>query len=337
MPIEKIPTGEFRKALLAWYRHAHRRLPWREATDPYHVWVSEIMLQQTRVAAVLPYYKRFLERFPTIESLVETPEQNLLAAWSGLGYYSRARNMQKAAHQIVKAGGFPRDYEGIRRLSGIGDYTAAAIASICFDLPHVVVDGNVLRVISRLTNDAGDIQSTVVRRRMRVEAERLLDAEQPSLFNQAIMELGALVCLPKSPQCLLCPVRAYCRAQEAGTQSQLPVKLRRTEPVTIEKTLLLIRRNGEIVLWQRGAQSSRLAGFWELPEREQLPDAKLAGPPAGEVRHTITHHQYRFTLQPAVIRMLPDGFRWVPLASLPDIPVSTVTRKALRIMPGLGA
>lgn len=337
MPFEKIPAEEFRQALLAWYRHAHRKLPWRETTDPYRVWLSEIMLQQTRVAAALPYYERFVDRFPTIESLAEAPEQNLLAAWSGLGYYSRARNMQKAARQVVKAGGFPSDYDGIRRLSGIGDYTAAAIASICFDLPHVVVDGNVLRVISRLTNDAGDIQSTPVRRRMREEAERLLDPEQPALFNQAIMELGALVCLPKSPQCLLCPVRTHCRAQEAGTQSQLPVKLRRTEPVAIEKTLLLIQQNGDIVLWQRGAQSSRLAGFWELPEREQLPAAQLTGPPAGMVRHTITHHQYTFTVQPAAVRSLPDGFCWVPLASLTDIPVSTVTRKALRIMPESGA
>ena len=334
MPSGKTQAEEFRRALLAWYRHAHRKLPWRETRDPYRVWLSEIMLQQTRVSAALPYYDRFLERFPTIESLAGAPEQDLLAAWSGLGYYSRARNMQKAARKIVEVGGFPHDYEGIRALAGIGDYTAAAIASICFDLPHAVVDGNVLRVISRLTNDPGDIQATVVRRRMSAEAAHLLDPSQPAMFNQAMMELGALVCLPKSPQCLLCPVREYCRAQQAGTETQLPVKLRRTEPVAIGKTLLFIEREGKIVLWQRGAESSRMRGFWELPEREQLPAATLSGSPAGIVRHTITHHQYTFTVRRAALRRLPQGFRWMPLAGLAQIPVSTVTRKALRLVAG---
>ncbi|MEO8659138.1 MAG: A/G-specific adenine glycosylase [Bryobacteraceae bacterium] len=326
----QIPS--FRRALTEWYRHAHRKLPWRETSDPYRVWLSEIMLQQTRVAAALPYYQRFLERFPTVDTLASAPEQDLLAAWSGLGYYSRARNMQRSAREIVKQGGFPRDHEGILRLPGIGDYTAAAIASICFDLPYAVVDGNVLRVISRLTNDAGDIQSTVVRRRMKQEADALLDARQPSVFNQAMMELGALVCLPKSPQCLLCPVREFCQASAAGTEADLPVKLRRTEPVAIEKVLLLIESDGALVLWQRGEDSSRMAGFWELPEREHLPEARLTGPPVGTVRHSITHHRYTFTVQRACVTALPEGFEWVRRDALDERPLSTIARKALRLV-----
>jgi A/G-specific adenine glycosylase len=333
MPPHKIPVQQFRRELLAWYRKAHRRLPWRETKDPYRVWLSEIMLQQTRVSAALPYYERFLQRFPTIEALAGAHEQDLLAAWSGLGYYSRARNMQSAAKQVVKMGGFPRDYEGIRALPGIGDYTAAAIASVCFDLPHVVLDGNVLRVISRLTNDAGDIQSSSVKARMRVEAQRMLDPDEPALFNQALMELGALLCLPRSPQCLLCPVHSHCAAQKAGTQTQLPVKLRKAAPVEIEKALLLIRRNGSLLLWQRGSESSRMAGFWELPEREQMPDAWLAGPPAAEVRHTITRHRYTFAVYRAEAVTVPVGFVWVPVDALAGLPLSTVARKALGAIP----
>jgi A/G-specific adenine glycosylase len=333
MPSEKIPAQKFRRELLAWYRRAHRRLPWRETKDPYRVWLSEIMLQQTRVATALPYYHRFLERFPTIEALAEAPEQDLLTVWSGLGYYSRARNMQNAARRIAKLGGFPSDFEGIRSLPGIGDYTAAAIASICFDLPHVVVDGNVLRVISRLTNDAGDIQSSGVKQRMRAAAQRLLDPDRPALFNQALMELGALVCLPRAPQCLLCPVRSHCSAQEAGTQKELPVKLRKAEPLAIEKTLLLIRQNGSLLLWQRGPESSRMAGFWELPEREQMPQALLTGSPAAVVRHTITTHRYTFVVHHAEAATVPVGFVWVPLVNLSDLPLSTVARKALGAIP----
>lgn len=329
MPPETIPASKFRRALLAWYREAHRRLPWRETKDPYRVWLSEIMLQQTRVAAALPYYHRFLERFPTVEALARASEQDLLAAWSGLGYYARARSMHSAARSIVRMGAFPRDYEAIRGLPGVGDYTAAAIASLCFDLPHAVVDGNVLRVVSRLTNDAGDIRSARVKARIAAEARRLLDPQEPALFNQALMELGALVCLPRSPECARCPVRSHCRARKAGTQAQLPVKLRKTVPVGIEKSLLLLRRNGSLLLWQRDAGSRRLPGFWELPEREQIPDAALDGPPVAVVRHTITHHRYTFAVYRAEAADIPAGFVWMPVDRLAALPLSTVARKAL--------
>jgi A/G-specific adenine glycosylase len=190
-----------RAKLAAWYDGARRDLPWRRTRDPYAIWVSEIMLQQTRVAAVIPYYERFLQRFPSPDALAQAPEEELLAMWSGLGYYSRARNLQKAARQITEAGDFPRAYTAIRELAGVGEYTAAAIASIAFDLPHAVVDGNVRRVLARLMNDGNlDVQQA---------AERLLDRRDPARWNQAVMELGATICLPREPRCGECPIARH--------------------------------------------------------------------------------------------------------------------------------
>jgi A/G-specific adenine glycosylase len=219
------------KLLLDWYRRGHRELPWRASSDPYRIWVSEIMLQQTRAQAVIPYYERFLARFPTVEALAAAREDEVLALWAGLGYYSRARNLRKAAQAAVAAGGFPRDYEAIRSLPGVGDYTAAAIASIAFGLPHAVLDGNVLRVVARVENDAADIASSRTKERFRAVAQSWLDPREAGHFNQALMELGATVCLPKNPLCLVCPLRDCCRARQEGTAAQLPVKLRKTKPV----------------------------------------------------------------------------------------------------------
>ena len=316
-----------RRRLLAWYARFARDLPWRRTRDPYRILVSEVMLQQTRVAAVLPYYERFLERFPDAGSLAGAGEDELLAAWSGLGYYSRARNLQKAAQRIVELSGFPRDYETIRGLPGAGDYTAAAVASIAFDLPHAAVDGNVLRVLSRLLNDAGDISAASTRARMREQAHRLLDRKRPGHFNQAIMELGATVCLPREPKCLLCPLVDCCEAHRFGTQTQLPVKLRRAAPVRIDKTLLVIERRGKLVLWQR-RDGTRLRGFWELPEAEQLPRARI-GRRLGSFHHSITNHTYRFAVVGAFVPRIPREFSWIPANQLKQIPLSTTARKAL--------
>ncbi len=331
MPETKTELKDFRAALAAWYRREHRKLPWRETRDPYRIWLSEIMLQQTRVATALPYYERFLARFPTVEVLAEAPEQEVLTAWSGLGYYWRVRNMQKAAQEISARGGFPRDYPGIRALAGVGDYTAAAVASVAFGLPRAVLDGNVMRVVSRLSNDAGDIRSSVTRRRFQAEADRLLDTSQPGLFNQAMMELGATVCLPRDPQCLLCPVRGHCEGFQANRQRELPVNLRAREPVLIEKTLLVIQRKEDLLLWQRAAESRRMAGFWELPERDMLPEVRM-GEIAGTVKHTITHHRYTFLVVRARISGVPHGFSWFSRDSMAQLPLSTVTKKALRCL-----
>src|SRR5690349_5158936 len=190
----------------AWYARGHRDLPWRSTGDPYRIWVSEIMLQQTRAQAVIPYYERFLTRFPSVPALAAAKEDEVLALWSGLGYYSRARNLLRAARQIAAAGSFPSDYDAIRALPGIGDYTAAAVASIAFGRPHAVLDGNVLRVVARMENDAADIRSSRTRERFREIAQSWLDPRDPGHFNQALMELGATVCLPRNPLCLVCPL-----------------------------------------------------------------------------------------------------------------------------------
>src|SRR5579863_3008094 len=232
------------------------------------------MLQQTRVAAVIPYYGRFLRRFPGAAALAQAPEQELLAMWSGLGYYSRARNLRKAARQIVEHGSFPRDYASLRELPGVGEYTAAAIASIAFGLPHAAVDGNVRRVIARLVNDG--------RANPRELADRLLDQRDPGRWNQAVMELGATICLPRDPLCGRCPVAAHCAARLAGTARDLPLKRAKSVPEHMERTLLVIRRNGRILL----TPSPRVKGFWDLPE----PAANVRiGATLGDFRHTITH------------------------------------------------
>src|SRR4051812_14707991 len=277
--------------LLAWYRKSHRDLPWRKTTDPYRIWVSEIMLQQTRAVAVVPYYERFLARFASVDQLAAAPEQDVLALWAGLGYYSRARNMRRAAQSIVAAGGFPRDYDAIRALPGIGDYTAAAVASIAFHLPHAVLDGNVLRVVARVENDASDIGAGRTRERFRAIAQEWLPPDYPGPFNQALMELGATVCLPRNPLCLLCPLASCCRAREEGTVAQLPVKLRKVDPVQIAGVLLVVRQRDKVLLRRRDAALTRMAGFWDLPTPEELPKAKR-GERLGEIRHTITHHHY---------------------------------------------
>jgi A/G-specific adenine glycosylase len=316
-----------------WYAKGHRDLPWRRTADPYRIWVSEIMLQQTRAAAVVPYYHRFLERFPTLKALAAAPEQEVLALWSGLGYYSRARNLLRAARQIAARGAFPRRYDELRQLAGIGDYTAAAVASIAFGEPRAVLDGNVLRVVARMENDAGDIGSPKTRERFRAVAGGWLDPRQPGAFNQALMELGATVCLSRRPLCPQCPLRGQCLARQQGTVDQLPVKLGAVQPERIEAVLLLVRRGRRILVRQRAATERRMAGFWDLPAPEHLPGART-GAVIGQFRHTITHHHYTFTVQAAgAPKRLPSGarFRWLEPREAGGIPLSTTTKKALRL------
>ncbi len=309
-----------RQKLTRWYDRAKRDLPWRKTRDPYAIWISEVMLQQTRVAAVIPYYNRFLERFPNAASLAKAPESELLTMWAGLGYYSRARNLQKAAQQIAASGAFPKDYESILTLAGIGPYTAAAIASISFGLPHAVVDGNVKRVLARWTNNANvDAQPL---------ADRLLDPSDPARWNQAVMELGATICVPRDPHCSDCPVRANCAAYRAGTQNDLPLKRAKPQPEQLERTLLVIRHNGSVLL----TPSPRVKGFWDLPEH--FPQAR-AGATLGEFRHTITHRHYRFIVKEATTRTAPADSRWHTVLELEQIPLSTTAKKALRIYNAL--
>jgi A/G-specific adenine glycosylase len=228
-------------------------------------------------------------------------------------------------------GEFPRTYEAIRELAGIGDYTAAAVSSIAFGLPHAALDGNVMRVLSRLTNNPSDIGAGSTRREMQEAADALVDPKRPGDFNQAVMELGATVCLPRDPQCLLCPLAELCVARAKGAQKELPVKLRRTVPVKLERTLLIVEQKGRFLFWRRSEGERRLAGFWELPEPEHLTRVEI-GERLGEFRHTITHHHYTFEVRPA--RLLRSckkvvNSAWMGPKELENRPISTVARKAI--------
>lgn len=284
------------------------------------------MLQQTRVAAVIPYYERFLSRFPNPSSLANAPEQDVLAHWAGLGYYSRARNLQKAASQMLD-GAFPDTYDEIRALAGIGDYTAAAVASIAYGLRYAAVDGNVLRVIARLYNDAADIKSPRTRVRFAALAAELLDAAHPGDFNQAMMELGATVCTPKNPTCLLCPVRDECAAFDAGTQNQLPVKIRDGRSAEVHITVMIAERAADGALLLR--PSKQLAGFWELPF--DVEGARVVER-VGSFGHQITFRKYTCDVVRAVVARKPKGMEWVERARLAELPLTTISKKALRLV-----
>jgi A/G-specific adenine glycosylase len=292
------------------------------------------MLQQTRVEAVIPYYRLFLERFPSMETLAAAPEAEVLTAWSGLGYYSRARNLHRASKQIT-AQGVPALYEDVLSLPGVGPYTAAAIASIALDLRHAAVDGNVIRALSRLTNDPSEISSPAVRRRFAGEAGRLLDPRRPGDFNQAMMELGATVCLPRNPHCGSCPVAKFCVARGAGTERELPVKLKKREVRDVALELAILERDARVFLMKRVATERRMADFWELPGRQLFPH--LQGDRVSEFRHRIVNDRFRVAVWhirienpqlPGLPAGLPEG-DWVRIADLRRIPLTTVAKKAL--------
>jgi A/G-specific adenine glycosylase len=328
-PRAGVKQGEIARRLLAWYRHGHRDLPWRRTPDPYAVWVSEIMLQQTRAQTVIPYFERFLERFPTVERLAAAEDEEALSLWSGLGYYSRARNLLRAARAIAAAGAFPRDYESIRALPGVGDYTAAAIASMAFGIPRAAVDGNALRVIARVENDWSNIGAAGARERLRTVAGEWLPRRAPGDFNQALMELGATVCLPRHPRCAECPLEPGCAARAAGTAASLPVKPRPAIPVYLERALLVVRKARRVLL-RRGS----VAGFWDLPTPEDLPGARRRAF-LGSFRHSVTHHRYHFAVFQAGVWnggvCVRDGFRWADPSELAEIPLGSAARKALKL------
>jgi A/G-specific adenine glycosylase len=287
------------------------------------------MLQQTRAAAAIPYYEEFLRRFPNVESLARAPESEVLSAWSGLGYYSRARNLRRAAIAIVDQGGFPSTFEAIRELPGVGPYTAAAVASIAFSLPRAVLDGNVMRVIARLLADGANIGSGPARVRFQQVAQDLLDPQQPANFNQAMMELGATVCLPREPLCLVCPVASQCEARGTGRQNEFPVKLRKAKPIEESLELVVVRRGARVLMRQRESSARRMADFWELPSLKDLPDAAdLIS--VGEFRHSIVNHRYSVTVfvgtASSVERMV-----WVTPDGDEKCPITTIARKALAL------
>ncbi len=318
--------------LLAWYRQSARDLPWRHTADPYRIWVSEIMLQQTRVAAVLGYYARFLEAFPTVEALAAAPQDRLMKLWEGLGYYSRARNLQKAAKIVAERGGFPGTYEGLLALPGIGEYTAGAVASAAFGLREAAVDGNVLRVAARMTDCHDDVAAPGTKRAVRERLRAMMPEAEADvrIFNQAVMELGATVCVPNGPpKCGECPVRDLCLGRARGTAESLPVKAAKRARRAEEKTVFLLLRDGRIAL-RRRPDTGLLAGLWEFPNAEgALDEAEAAeavrawGLEPGAWRkkltakHIFTHVEWRMTgyaLEAAGEG--PEEFLWADQAGL---------------------
>jgi A/G-specific adenine glycosylase len=315
----------FRVNLLRWFGEQRRDLPWRRTKDPYAIWVSEIMLQQTRVAAAIPYFERFLARFPNCQALAAAGEEEVLRHWAGLGYYYRARNMQKAAQLICELGQFPPAYDAILKLPGVGDYTAAAVASIAFNLPHATVDGNVVRVVSRLFASNGD------RKRVVEIAGKLLDRQQPGDFNQGMMELGATLCLPKNPHCLLCPVAKMCRARGLGAQDEFPAQKVKPKNKEIERALFWIERRGKVLAWQRPTDARLMPGFWELPEKEHLPDTTPTRE-LGAFRHGITVNNYRIKVWRAAAPAQFGKCQWLTISELARLPLSTIFKKAVNVL-----
>jgi A/G-specific adenine glycosylase len=342
--LSAFPLPHFQRKLLSWYDRHRRDLPWRQTRDPYRVWLSEIMLQQTRVAAVIEHYQEFLRRFPTVEKLATAREASVLAAWSGLGYYRRARMLHAAAKQIVREGQFPRTSARLRELPGIGRYTAAAIASIAFDEPVAVVDGNVERVLQRISG-----------RRLTGEscwkmAAVFLDATRPGDFNQSMMELGAVVCTPRGPACLTCPVIERCATRgELHREGKLARKKKK------EIHFALHCREGAVLLVQRARDASLMPGMWELPElrldaplaEEQAPVAKpksrsparLASgrndngkkkeTPLFTLKHAITVTNYTVRVWPGGATARVAG-KWVPAERLGRVALTGLARKILR-------
>lgn len=314
--LASVPNSEWkplRNSLLDWYQQYRRDLPWRRTRDPYAIWVSEIMLQQTRVAVVVDRYEQFMKRFPTVKALSSAKLDDVLAVWSGLGYYRRARALHQAAQMVVHHlhGAFPTTAAGWRQLPGVGRYTSAAIASIAFNEPIAVVDGNVERVVERLVGEPSQGDDAWSR------AAELLQPRAPGDWNQAMMELGATVCLPKQPQCLICPVRAFC--QTRGETTRPPQKMRKRA----ELCYGLFIQNETVLLVQRPADHSLMAGMWELPEAKRAPGELQ------KLRHSITDTDYTVFVVPGKGHQ-PVG-KWVSYEEAQQMALTGLTRKILRL------
>lgn len=363
LPIERRKLPALRRALLKWSAEHHRRLPWRNIGDPYRVWISEIMLQQTTVAAVIPYYQRFLEQFPDVQSLAAADEAEVLKQWEGLGYYSRARNLHRGAKEIVaqRDGEFPREVEQLRQLPGIGRYTAGAIASFAFDRRAPIVEANTLRLYARLLGFDGDPRSAAGQQLLWSFAEAILPAEGSGEFNQALMDLGATVCTPTEPNCPECPLNRHCRALEQDRVQEIPRLAPRAAITAVTACTVAIRRLDRRYLLRRCLPSERWAGLWDFP-RFELPEPSngaaalerfvsrevlsrtglrvALGGQISEFRHGVT--RYRITLKCFLAeyqsgRLLPgQEWDWASAESFADFPLSVTGRKfANRLRDGL--
>lgn len=329
--------------LLPWFAANRRTLPWREDREPYHVWLSEIMLQQTRVEAVRGYYLRFLQALPTVTALAAAPEEQLLKLWEGLGYYTRVRNLQRAAQEITARGAFPQDYNAVRALPGIGAYTAGAICSICFEQPTAAVDGNVLRVFSRYLASSAPIGEEKTKKAVTSLLSAVYPAGHCGDFTQALMELGATVCLPNgAPQCARCPLAETCRANAAGTQLSYPVKAKK-RPRRVEERTVLLLRCGDCIAVCRRPDKGLLAGLWQLPDAEGTLTAQQALELAAQWqthpvalertvrrKHIFTHITWELTGVWLQCTAMPEQFSWFTPAELrQDVSLPTAYRQFL--------
>jgi len=338
--------------LISWYDREKRDLPWRRTQDPFAIWVSEIMLQQTRVETVIPYYKKFLKRFPNLEKLAVSDVDDVLAAWSGLGYYRRARFLHAAARQIATEGGeMPSSAEGLKRLPGIGDYTAAAIASIAFGEAVPVLDGNVERILARLLGETGDVKRAAVRKELLQVARELLVADRAGDSNQALMELGAVVCTPKSPRCEVCPWTGRCVAQASGEPEALPTPRVQRARVRLQRTVFVVEARGGTLMFRRPDDRELLAGTWELPSIEGHPATEgecadalakryggvwQVGVERGRVRHSVTYRDLEVSVRSAKLAAteLSESdaeAEWIREDEIDQVPLSSLVRKALYV------
>ena len=307
----------FSQTILAWYAEYGRDLPWRRTRDPYAVWLSEIILQQTRIAQGTAYWERFMQRFPTVQDLADASEDEVLRLWEGLGYYSRARNLHAAAKQIVAMGAFPDTLEGIRSLKGVGDYTAAAIGSICFDIPAAVVDGNVYRVLARHFGLATPVGTTEAKKEFTALAQRLLPEERAGAFNQGMMDFGALQCTPQHPACISCPLQPTCNAFRTGRVELLPVKKPATAVQECRFSYIYIRFQGQTAIRRRGP-GDIWQGLYE-PLVQETPGSAVMPGLTGHliksgVKHQLTHRLLIadfYLWEPAERPELPEGYFWI--------------------------
>jgi A/G-specific adenine glycosylase len=353
-------VSRLRSSLLRWYRRHRRDLPWRRSRDPWAIWISEAMLQQTRVETVVPYYERFLQRFPDVGTLARADLEDVLAVWQGLGYYSRARHLHGAAREVMRrfGGRIPDSAAELRTLPGVGRYTAGALASIAFDRPEPVLDGNVTRVLSRLHGVREDPGAPGVRMRLWDEAARLANGPRPGDLNQALMELGARVCTPRRPDCGACPVAFACRARRSGEVDSIPRPRKRRAPRRVRAVAALVVRGGRVLAVRRG-ETGLLAGLWELPGSEiggreraerALPDvlARTTGlavhgvEPVGVAVALFTHrrvetHVFRARAGPGRVRLVGwAAHRWVTRRRLRVLAQGRATRKAVALALGAG-
>jgi A/G-specific adenine glycosylase len=344
-----------RRRLNRWYARHRRRLPWRGTRDPYRIWVSEVMLQQTQVKTVLPYYRRFLNHYPSLRHLARTDLQAVLKLWEGLGYYARARHLHRAAGLLVRSGGrIPDRWEEFRRLPGVGDYIAAAVLSIAFGRPHAVVDGNVKRVLARLFTMEAPANAASSHKIFQGQADRLLDRRRPGDFNQALMELGALICTPKTPNCRICPLNPFCIARRRGTVALYPRRVASRRIPEVQIAVGVVFKNGRLLITQRPAPGL-LGGLWEFPGGKLQagePPAKACAreikeevnleveieEPLTQVRHAYSHfrvHLHVFCcrfVSGRVRRKGPAAHRWIRIEDIDRFPLPRANHRFIPLL-----